>query len=145
MAKRDEAIVLERKTAVERAREERMTRLRDLEDSIFERSCRVVDAGLAWSEVEAAQQEPPPDWIAEYGPAEARQRLNVAKAAWMPKSLAPTGIDLSVKVMVGIAKARGQRVTTQNNQLNVQICLPPPTSKEHPAEEEDKDVIDVDP
>ncbi len=122
-----------------------MTRLRDLEDSIFERSCRVVDASLAWSEVEANQAEPPVDWIAEHGRDGARQRLNVAKAAWMPKSLAPAGMDLSVKVMVGIAKARGQRVTTQNNQLNVQICLPPPTSKEHPGEEEDKDVIDVDP
>lgn len=122
-----------------------MVRLRDLEDSIFERSCRVVDAGLSWSEVEAAQQEPPVDWIAEYGPSEARQRLNVAKAAWMPKSLAPIGIDLSVKVMVGIAKARGARVTTQHNQLNVQICLPPPTSKEHPGEEEEAEVIDVDP
>jgi hypothetical protein len=135
----------DKKALVERRREERLSRIRDLEDDILERSCRVVDAGMAWGEVEFNQPEPPREWVEQYGEKAARDRLNIAKAAWMPQSQAPVGLKLAAQVLVGIAKARGLRVAQTNNQLNVQICLPPPTSKAHPDEAEQYEVIDVDP
>lgn len=132
-------------SGIERRREERLARLRDLEDEILERSCRVVDAAMAWGEVTFDQALPPREWVDKHGEREAQQRLQIAKATWMPASVAPVGLKLAVQLVVGIGKARGARIATTNNQLNVQICLPAPTSKEHPGPEQQYEVIDVDP
>lgn len=142
MSDEDEIVPL--KSGIERAREERITRLRDLEDTILLRASNVVDAAMAWGEIECNTAEPPSAWIEAMGYGAAKQRLNVAKAAWMPQSQAPVGLKLAVAVQVGIAKARGQGKNAGVQNLNVQIVLPAPTSKEHPAEEV-REVIDVDP
>lgn len=130
---------------LDRLREERLVRLRDLEDSILVRASNVVDSAMAWAEVEFNTPDPPEEWVRDFGEEAARQRLNVAKAAWMPQSQAPVGLKLATAVMVGIAKARGNQKSSLQQNLNVQIVLPAPTSKEHPGGEDAYDVIDVDP
>lgn len=117
-----------------------------MEDTILLRAATVVDSALAWAEVDKAQYDPPPEWVAEMGEQQARQRLRVAQAAWLSQAEAPVGLKLANNVMIGIAKARGQQSKLRTgNSLNVQICLPAPTSKEHPEPGQVIEVIDVDP
>lgn len=117
-----------------------------MEDTILLRAATVVDGLLAWAEVESTQEQPPAEWVEQLGEAQARQRFRLAKAAWLSQSEAPIGAKLANNVMIGIAKARGQQSKLRSgNQLNVQICLPAPTSKEHPEAGQTIEVIDVDP
>jgi len=116
-------------------KEERLSRIIALEDRIFERASGVVEAALSFHEVTPFQEEPPADWIAEYGLEGARQRLGVAKTGWMPQAMAPSAVKLAVQAMAGIARGRGFRVQVNQNSLNVKIELPAPTSAQHPMGE----------
>lgn len=110
-----------------------MARIMDLEDQIFARAAAVVDAFLSFHEVRPGQEEPPPEWIRRYGEEGARQRLEVAKAGWMPTSLAPAAARLSPHVMAGISRGRKYNAQIKAEQLNVQvISLPAPTSAASP-------------
>lgn len=112
----------------------RQERMEALEQRVYEHAAQVVSALLSFAEVSPQQAEPPPGWIEEFGEEGARQRLEVAKAGWLPQSVAPNAAKLSVQVMTGISrgqKYRNQRLT-QNN-INVKIALPAPTSREHPG------------
>lgn len=118
----------------EKLKEMRQARIEELEQSLLEASAGIIEAGMAFAEVTPDQVDPPPDWVAKYGEAGARQRLAVAKAGWLPQSLAPAALPLSVRMYVGIMRGRGHKVRLTQNNLNVQISLPAPTSKEHPGE-----------
>ena len=111
----------------------RLARIEELENRIFERASGVVDAALSFHEVRPQQTEPPEGWIAEFGAEGAHARLEVAKAGWLPASLAPNGFKLAAQVMAGIARGRGYRVKVTQNNLNVKIALPAPTSSAHPG------------
>lgn len=113
----------------------RIARMEELEDALLETAAGIVGAAMSFHEVSPNQKDPPPAWVAEYGEEAARQRLAVAKAGWMPSSLMPAAIPLSVRMYVGIQRGRGHKVRLTQNNLNVQISLPAPTSKEHPSGE----------
>lgn len=113
----------------------RIARMEELEDALLETAAGIAGAAMAFSEVTPNQQEPPPAWIEEYGEEGARQRLAVAKAAWMPPSIAPVAVTLSVRMYTGIMRGRGHKVRLTQNNLNVQMILPAPTSREHPGAE----------
>ena len=117
----------------EAAKESRLSRIVEIEDRIYDRASGVVEAALSFHEVSADQAEPPPDWIERYGLDGAKQRLEVAKSGWMPHSVAPAGVKLAAQVMAGIARGRGHRVKLTQNNVNVKISLPPPTSSAHPS------------
>lgn len=119
----------------EKQKELRLARIEELEQNLLEHAAGIIEAAMSFSEVTPSQQEPPPDWVAKYGEDGARQRLAVARAGWMPQSLAPAALPLSVRMYVGIQRGRGHRVRVTQNNLNVQIALPAPCSKEHPGSE----------
>jgi hypothetical protein len=84
--------------------------------------------------VEPQQQEPPPEWVAQYGEQAARQRLAVAKAGWMPNSLKPSGVDVATRVVTAISRARGSRQQSLGPaEINVKLTLPVPTSASQPG------------
>lgn len=114
-------------------KEERLARIEELENQIFERAAGVVNAVLSFTEVSPNQEEPPADWIEQYGEEAARRRLEIAKLGYLPQSLAPNGAKLGAQVMAGIARGRGHRVRLTQNNLNVKISLPAPTSAAHPG------------
>lgn len=121
----------------EKAKEERLERMAQMEDRIYQRANGVLEAALSFHEVAPDAQLPPADWVSEYGAEGARQRLEVAKAGWLPQSEAPNAFKLAAQVTAGISRGRafrGQRVV--QNQLNVKISLPAPTSREHPGLEQ---------
>lgn len=115
-------------------KEERLARIAELEDRVFEASMGVIEATLAFQEVTFDQKDPPAEWIALYGEEGARRRLNVAKAGWLPVSHAPAAVKYALQAGVGIGRVRGNRVQVNANNVNVkiqQITLPPPTSAAH--------------
>lgn len=112
----------------------RRQRLEEFEDRIFLAAAQIVEAQLAFSEIAPNQETPPPAWVTEYGQEGAEQRLRMAKSGWLPKSLAPAAADLAARVTVGIARARRHTTNVRNQQINVTMALPAPTSADHPGQ-----------
>lgn len=114
-------------------KEERLARIEELENQVFEQAAGVVNQILAFREVKHDQKHPPPEWIEAFGEEEARKRLEIAKAGWLPQSISPAGFKYAVQVMAGISRARQYKVKLTQNNLNVKIALPAPTSAAHPG------------
>lgn len=115
------------------AKEARLARLEELENQVYERASQVVEAVLSFHEVTPGQTEPPPEWVAQYGEAGARQRLEVAKGGWLPKSLAPNAYQYALQACTGIMRGRKYNLRIQQANLNVKLTLPAPTSAAHPG------------
>ena len=113
----------------------RLERMLDIEDRIYTRASGIIEAALSFHEVTPNQEEAPPDWVEQYGPEGARQRLEVAKAGWLPQAHAPNAVKLAASLVTGISRSRayGSRVRAAQQPLNVVISLPAPTSAEHPG------------
>jgi hypothetical protein len=128
-----EGFYLQKEVRDEKQKELRLARLEELEHEVTERAAGIVNAYCAFAEVDKDQAEPPEAWIAEFGLEAARQRLKVAKAGWLPANLAPAGAKLAAQVWIGSIRGRGYRMKVTQNNLNVRIALPAPTSAEHPG------------
>lgn len=112
---------------------QRRARLEEFEDRICTSAAQIIEAQLSFSEVTPGQEAPPPAWVEEFGEEGAKQRLAVAKTGWLPKSLAPTAVDLAARVTIGIARARRNKLDGAPPQINVTMTLPQPTSTDTPA------------
>lgn len=116
---------------------ERRLRMAEAEDRVLETAQQVVEATLLFHLVTPEQEIPPAEWIAQYGDEGARQRLEVAKAGWSPAAKAPHAVVMAGRVMVGIAKARGQAAAAMAGrvapELNVKISVPAPTANDEPG------------
>ena len=111
----------------------RQSKIAALEDEVFQTSVGVVQAMLDFHLVTPQQQDPPPEWVEQWGEEAARQRLAVAKAGWMPNSLKPSGLDVATRIVTGIARARGARQVSGPAEINVKLSLPAPTSVGQPG------------
>lgn len=114
-------------------REERLARIEQMENQVFEKAADVVNGLLSFRDIAHDQQEPPEAWVLEYGPEEAKKMLALAKAGWLPQSLMPAGAMIALRAMTGIARSRGYKVKVTQNNLNVKISLPAPTTADHPG------------
>lgn len=137
-----EAHALAKELADDQKKEERLARMTALEDEVYETATQVMLAGLSYHEISPTQAESPQSWIDTYGYDAAMRRLRVAQSMWMPKSQSPAGMDLALRAHAGISRGRAFRVRLTQNQLNVKIELPAPTSAEHPGPETYK-VLDI--
>lgn len=127
---RDEALALDSN------RENRIERIAEIEDKVFDISTQVVMAHLAFTEVDPQQEDPPEEWVAQFGEKAARRRMIVAKAGYLPASQMPSAVKLAQMVRQSISRAYSQQNKgVALNQVNVKIALPAPTSQEHPGEE----------
>ena len=127
-----EALALRKELQDEQKKQLRLARIEALQDRVYDHAAGVVEATLAFHEVTPDQQEPPPDWVEEYGETAAKQRLRIAKAGWMPASLAPAAVKLAAQVMAGIDRGRSHGTKNNIRELNVQIQLPAPVSGHEP-------------
>ena len=114
-------------------KEQRLARIEQLEDEVYEQCVSIVREFLAFREVRHDQTEPPPAWVTEFGEEEALRRLNLAKAGWLPASISPAGIKTAMAGMNGISRGRAYKVKVTQNNLNVKIALPAPTTTAHPG------------
>ena len=114
-------------------KEQRLARIEQLEDEVYEQSAAIVQEVLAFSQVTHNQDEPPPEWVERFGEAEALRRLNMAKAGWLPASISPAGFKLALAALSGISRGRAYKVKVTQNTLNVKIALPAPTTTAHPG------------
>jgi hypothetical protein len=121
----------------ERNKEKRLERIAEIEDKVFDISTQVVLAHLAFTEVDPLQEDPPPEWVEQFGEVAARRRMIVAKSGYLPASQMPSAVKLAAMVRTSISRAYSQqhRGVGALNQVNVKIALPAPTSVEHPGEE----------
>jgi hypothetical protein len=72
--------------------------------------------------------------VEELGAEAANRKLQLAKSMWKPSNMAPAGVALAQKAHTGISRARGfNKATLTQNNLNVKIELPPPTSAAFPG------------
>lgn len=117
----------------EEGKASRLTRMLEVEDEVFQTAAGILKATLDFCHVRPDQQEPPAEWVAELGLEPARQRLEVAKTGWMPKSLSPSGVDLAKSVYIGISRARRQQGQQGPREINAKIALPAPTSAGMPG------------
>lgn len=93
---------------------------REMEKELLDQSTQILSDSLAWPEITAETEEPPPEWVAALGLKKATQKLRVAKAAWMPTKEAPVGLKMAQATVLGIARLHaGDR--QENQKLNVQI------------------------
>jgi hypothetical protein len=129
-----EGFYLRKELKDEKLKAERFERMEQIEQRVYEHAAGIVEALMSFHEVDPHQTEPPEAWIEQYGEKAARQRLAIAKTGWLPASVAPHVYKLTVNLMTGISRGRNykQMKLTQNN-INVKIGLPAPTSKEHPG------------
>jgi hypothetical protein len=127
--------MLERRLALSdpALKEQRLARIEQLEDEVFEQAVGIVQQVLAFGEVSHDQVDPPQEWIDQFGEDEAAKRLKLAKSGWLPASASPAAFKYALQAMGGIAKGRAWRVKVTQNNLNVKIALPAPTSTAHPG------------
>lgn len=128
-----EGFALRKELQDEKQKALRLARIEELENEIFERAVGVVNAALSFTEVSPTQMEPPAEWVAELGYEAAKQKLEIAKMSYLPQSLAPNGFKLAAQVATAISRGRGYRAKITQNNLNVKISLPPPTTVAHPG------------
>lgn len=128
-----EGYYLRKELKDEKKREERMARIEEIENEVFEHCAGIAQAFLSFHEVTPNQAEPPPEWVEQYGEKAAQQRLNVAKAGWLPPSHAPAAVQNAFKAMVGVSRGRKFNNRVLNQTVNAQIILPAPTNTEHPG------------
>ena len=106
----------------------------EVEDEILQASMCIVQALLAFTEVlprdpaNPERQNPPEEWIEKYGLEAAQQRLLLAERGWDPAAKEPAGSVAARHLVIGIAKARGQKGTVRTPEVNVRISLPAPKS-----------------
>ncbi len=125
---------VERELLSDRAREERVERLTQLEDRVYLRATDILESAMGFEEIEEHAAEPPAHWVEQLGQEGAERKLRLAKRMWEPGNMAPAGVALAQKIHSGISKARGMnKVKLTQNNLNVKIELPAPTSREHPG------------
>ena len=89
-------------------------------DELYRETRFVTSASMAFADIEEDQEEPPQEWIDEFGEKEAKKRLRIAKYAQLPHNKAPIALEIAQKVVTGITKAKMER-PGQDRVLNVQI------------------------
>ncbi len=117
----------------EKQKEERLARIEAIEHEIFEHASGIAQAFMDFTQVHPHQQEPPPEWVEQFGEAGAKQRLAVAKAGWLPPSASPAAVGYAFKFLAASSRGRRHNMRVQASNLNVTIALPPPTTREHPG------------
>jgi hypothetical protein len=98
-------------------------RLRALEDDIYESNLNVVLDATRFRDIDPGQTEPPAEWVAELGEAEARKRLRVANGAWLGAKDAPLGISVAKSIVGAMAKARAVERSGGGRELNMTIAV----------------------
>lgn len=112
----------------------RLARMVEIEDEVFQTAAGIVQANLDFYQVRPDQQEPPPEWIACYGEAAAKQRLEIAKAGWLPNSQAASAVGLAARVVTAISRTRRHMAMNAGpREVNAKIALPAPTAAGMPG------------
>lgn len=84
---------------------------------------------MKFADIDPQRDEPPDEWIVEFGEKEAKRRYTIAKASWLSAKEAPIALSIAPKLVLGIASVRAKRnevknPVTINNIVGVQIPSP---------------------
>lgn len=109
------------RVSVEVARQDRLQRIRDIEDSMLEKSLRTIDAALSFAEVPFDVDEMTEEFRENHGP-EAEVRWRTIKAAQLSSKHAPVGLTIAQKVADSIVSARSREKQAEKD-LGVQVMV----------------------
>lgn len=105
-------------------REAEARELQRIENSILEKSLKILDGVVSFNEVAFDATEPPEEWVLEMGEQEALERFRVVKAGQMPEKAAPIGVKVAMRTALGIQALR--QGAKQAPQLSVAVMMPAP-------------------
>lgn len=100
-----------------------------LEADIFQEHYDIVRLAAMFKDIDPAEENPPPDFIARFAtPEEAHKAYRVARSGWMPQKDAPSGVGFAYKVAMGVIKGREELRARQQDAkpLNVTVVLNQP-------------------
>ena len=117
-------------------------KFRGMEDAINERFLKTLDDASYARDIDAETGEliVPEDWE-DLPPEEREKRKRVALDAHRNKKSAPVYLDLAVRVVTGLAKARASEKEVVERKLNVQVAVitvPMPQFEEIIVEREER-------
>jgi len=115
----------------------RIARMEQMEERLYVSSAAILEAQIDFATVSPDTEEPPKEWVKQYGALGAAQRLAVAKTGWLPRGQTPSGIETASKMFAGISAARARRRDDVEapRQLPVVISIPAPTSQAFPGQD----------
>lgn len=115
----------------------RIARMEQMEERLYVSSAAILEAQIDFATVSPDTEEPPKEWVKQFGALGAAQRLAVAKTGWLPRGQTPSGIETASKMFAGISAARARRrdAVEAPRELPVVISIPAPTSQAFPGQD----------
>jgi hypothetical protein len=89
-------------------------------DQLFEETCNVVSAAMAFADIEPGATECPEEWIEQFGEEEARRRFRIAQYAQMSHKEAPFALDMATKMAVALGRCKLDKKAPQG-QINIAV------------------------
>ena len=94
-----------------------------LEEAALVQTSSILEAALAFADVENPEDlRTPPNWREKYGD-DADRRYRIAKMALLPKAQAPAGLQIAVDTFRSMVRARAGK-SSGSQTLNVAIHVP---------------------
>ena len=142
-------VVVQKSALVSKAEEARLS-IREAESTVYQESLEVLHGTMLFSQLKATftdefgmvpdEQEVPEGWVREYGVEKAERLFRLAQAGGLNKSLAPAGVDISLKFATSVLKAKSQE-SQGSRELNIgtMVVLGRPDSYYPTIQVKDKD------
>ena len=91
-------------------------------DKLLRESERILEDGLAFSQLDRGAEGPPDEWVKQLGPERAAVKFRLAMAAWMSRADAPVGLHIAQEFVKADAKVRAA-LNAPPVQMNVAIVM----------------------
>lgn len=101
-----------------------LSRVKAIEDRLFDKASEVLDGVLAFADVKADDVSPPGEWIEEYGLERAEKRFRMAKYGLMSAKEAPVAIKVAQAHHASITNSRAKERNAPIS-LNAALILIP--------------------
>jgi len=72
-------------------------------------SLKVLDGVLGFADIDADAEDPPDEWLRQYGTKEAHRRFRLAKAGWESSRNLPSGVKIATTLVTEIMKAKAMQ------------------------------------
>ena len=108
-----------------------------LEDANYQKALEAIQGVVRFGDVSEFENDPPEEWVQEFGIKTAKRMLNYAKMAHMTRKDAPIGMTLLADVVKTERRARAAKNQDAPKELNIAVISMPLPSTMY-------DIIDVD-
>ena len=114
-----------------------MAQFEELENATYRRALEAIHGAIRFADVTVDTEEPPDEWVQEFGIRTANRMLRYARYGHFTKKEAPIGLSLVSEVVKTERRARAAKNDIDIHELNVAVIAMPMPGELFP-------VIDVD-